>query len=175
MLKKALSPRKSGWVCEKERETEEVGREQAGEVPFMSGNLLSRHTLPCFMGSFRCRFPFYFSSFTVALISGNLKAAWMDLSVKRRCFAKSDKTCPPACSLISLGSMSFSCLGGDFWWWSFSLPHGVGPARYFSWDGASKALELCTTGLHLLQGLMATHLLHWQTGWWGFREGWDCF
>lgn len=52
MLKKVPSPRKSGWVAEKE--TEGVGKEQAGEVPFMSGNLLSIHILPCFTDSFRC-------------------------------------------------------------------------------------------------------------------------
>lgn len=52
MLKKVPSPRKSGWVAEKE--TEGVGREQAGEVPFMSGNLLSIHILPCLIDSFRC-------------------------------------------------------------------------------------------------------------------------
>lgn len=112
MPKKVPSPRKSGWVGEKE--TGEVGREQAGEVPFTSGNRLSRHILPCFTDSFRCWFSFYLSF--LVLISRNFSVAWMVLSMKRRCFAKSAKACPPACSLILLGSVSFSCLGGGFWW-----------------------------------------------------------
>lgn len=70
------------------------------------------------------------SHFPVALVSGHLKVAWMDLSMKS--FAQSDKTCPPACSLISLGSVSSPALVETFGDGLFSVLHGVGPAGYVS-------------------------------------------
>lgn len=62
----------------------------------------------------------------------------MDISMKRRHFAKWDKTCSPLFPLFSLGSMFSPALVDDFWGQVSLRPHGVAPAVYFSW--VSKAL-----------------------------------
>lgn len=114
-------------MWEKERQTEEVGRAQAGEVPFMSGNLLSRHILPYFVDSFRYHFPFYFSLFPVALTSGSLKAASTDLWMKRRCCAKSDKNLPSR--FLSYFARNYVILLPR--WWFLVIGHSRRP---MVWD-----------------------------------------
>lgn len=127
----------------------DMRREQAGEVLFTSADLLP--TCSLFYGQLQMLLSFL--CIPCCFNQGKFES---DLNGHLHEGKVSDKTCSPASSLLSLGSMSFSCLS----WWLLGvgqpLLHGEGPAGYHSW--VSKAL--------LLWGLMPTNsvLTDWLVG-----------